>query len=155
MRCSYVHHLLCLRIWHMHTLFHHDPHKAKRARGRQNGCGKKGCGGDTFYQIPGSISARGFRTKIFFSSRFANPQTLRRRGELAIDIFSVTWFVISCASWLPILPIPEIPYVTDRNFWVTSGIWNAVWWGFAHPMINNHRKKLKAQREQNQIEDAS
>ena len=77
------------------------------------------------------------------------------RHERAIDILSVAWFVISCASWLPILPIPEIPYVTDRNFWVTSGIWNAVWWGFAHPMINNHRKKLKAQREQNQIEDAS
>lgn len=73
------------------------------------------------------------------------------RHERAIDIFSVVWFVISCASWMPFFPIPEIPYVTDRNFWVSSGVWNVFWWGFAHPIISNHREKLDAATKADQL----
>jgi len=71
---------------------------------------------------------------------------LADRHERAIDVLSVAWFIISCATWMPFLPIPEIPYVTDRNFWVSSAIWNTLWWGFAHPVIDNHRKKMEADK---------
>ena len=73
------------------------------------------------------------------------------RHERIIDVLSTAWFVISCASWMPFLPIPEIPYVTDKNFWVASGIWNVAWWGFAHPIINSHREKM-AKLEQGEAE---
>jgi hypothetical protein len=77
------------------------------------------------------------------------------RNERAIDVASVAWLGISAATWMPFLPIPEIPYVTDQNFWISSAVWNVAWWGFAHPMLENHRKKLEAEQEQAQAGDDS
>ena len=65
------------------------------------------------------------------------------RHERAVTIASTAWFVISCASWIPQIPIPEIPYLTDRNSWMVSGPWNAVWWGFVHPALDTKRKQLQ------------
>lgn len=64
------------------------------------------------------------------------------RHERAIALLSGIWFVISCASWIPQVPVPEVPYVTDRDSWMLSGAWNAVWWGFAHPALDKRRKQL-------------
>jgi len=69
------------------------------------------------------------------------------RHERPITIAGGIWFAISCASWIPFLPIPDIPYVTDRNSWMLSGAWNALWWGFAHPMLEKRRAELTAQEE--------
>ena len=66
------------------------------------------------------------------------------RYEREIAIIAGAWFVISCASWIPWIPIPEVPYVTDRNSWMLSGGWNAVWWGFVHPMLEKRREELHA-----------
>lgn len=64
------------------------------------------------------------------------------RHERTITIIAGAWFVISCASWIPFLPIPKIPYLTDNNSWMLSGAWNAIWWGGVHPLLENHRKRL-------------
>ena len=64
------------------------------------------------------------------------------RHRRAISIVSAIWFAFSCATWIPFLPIPEIPYVTDRNFWMLSGAWNAIWWGFAQPAMERRRKQI-------------
>ena len=65
------------------------------------------------------------------------------RYEREIILISGAWFVISCASWIPFLPIPKIPYVTDTNSWMLSGAWNGIWWGFAHPALEKRRDELK------------
>ena len=64
------------------------------------------------------------------------------RYERPIAIIGGAWFVISCASYMPFVLVPEIPYVTDRNSWVLSGAWNAGWWGFVHPMLERHRAEM-------------
>ena len=64
------------------------------------------------------------------------------RNQRTIDILSGAWLVFSLASWIPFIPIPEIPYVTDDNFWIASTVWNVVWWSFAHPQISAHRSKM-------------
>ena len=64
------------------------------------------------------------------------------RHERVIIVASGIWFVISCASWIPQLPVPEIPYLTDRNSWVFSGAWNAIWWGMMHPLLEKRREAL-------------
>ncbi len=68
-----------------------------------------------------------------------------QRYERAIAIIGGAWFVISCASWIPLLPVPEIPYLTDRNSWMFSGAWNGVWWGLVHPLLDKRRKQLTSQ----------
>jgi len=66
------------------------------------------------------------------------------KHDRALAIASGAWFVLSCAVWIPQLPIPEIPYVTDRNSWMLSGPWNALWWGFAYPALEKKRKEIEA-----------
>ena len=66
------------------------------------------------------------------------------RYEKPITWAGGAWFAISCASWIPWMPIPDIPYVTDSNSWVLSGAWNAIWWGFVHPALDKHRAKMQA-----------
>ena len=75
------------------------------------------------------------------------------RHERAIDVASVIWLGISAATWMPFLPIPDIPYITDEYFWVSSAVWNAGWWGFALPMLEGHRKKLESQGTSEQESD--
>ena len=69
------------------------------------------------------------------------------RHQRIITIVSGIWLVISTATWMPFWPLPDIPYVTDRNFWVSSAIWNTVWWGMANPALYAHRKKMDKKRE--------
>ena len=64
------------------------------------------------------------------------------RYERPIAIAGGAWFVISCASWIPWIPIPSIPYLTDSNSWVFSGAWNAVWWGLVHPVLEKRRETM-------------
>ena len=72
------------------------------------------------------------------------------RHERPIAIAAGIWFAISCASWIPQLPVPEIPYLTDRNSWMLSGAWNAVWWGGVHPLLEKRREELgKATQSEN------
>ena len=63
--------------------------------------------------------------------------------ERPIAIASGLWFAISCASYIPFMMIPKIPYLTDSNSWMTSGAWNAVWWGFVHPMLEKRREEMR------------
>ena len=67
------------------------------------------------------------------AARFADEH------EREITIVSGIWFAISCASYIPFIPIPDVPYITDKNAWMFSGGWNAVWWGFIHPAIDKRR----------------
>ena len=77
------------------------------------------------------------------------------RHARTINVISIAWFIISCASWIPFMGIPEIPYITDRNFWISSAVWNFAWWGFAFPIITEHRKKMKAAAKQDALADES
>lgn len=72
------------------------------------------------------------------------------RHERTITILGGAWFVISCASWIPQLGVPEVPYLTDRNSWMFSGAWNGIWWGAVHPALEKHREKLEAADKQPQ-----
>ena len=67
--------------------------------------------------------------------------------EREIAIASGAWFCISCASWVPFLPIPSIPYLTDSNSWVFSGAWNAIWWGLVHPALEKRREEMRQETE--------
>ena len=64
------------------------------------------------------------------------------RHEKPIAWAGAIWLGISTASWIPWMPIPDIPYVTDTNSWVLSGAWNTIWWGFVHPALEKHRGKM-------------
>lgn len=66
------------------------------------------------------------------------------RYERPIAVLGGIWFVISCASVIHFVPIPEVPYLTDDRSWVLSGAWNGIWWGFVHPLLERHREKLQA-----------
>jgi len=67
--------------------------------------------------------------------------------EREITIASGAWFCISCASWVPFMMIPQIPYITDTDSWMLSGAWNTLWWGFAHPMVEKRREEMRAEAE--------
>jgi len=74
------------------------------------------------------------------------------RCKKPISWAGAVWLFISAASWVPWMPIPEIPYVTDSNSWVLSGAWNAIWWGLAYPALDKHRAKLEAEHTKNSSE---
>lgn len=67
------------------------------------------------------------------------------RHERTIAVLGGIWFVISCASWIPFIPIPRVPYLTDEYSWVFSAAWNGLWWGFAHPLLEKHRAAMDDQ----------
>ncbi len=64
-----------------------------------------------------------------------------------IAILGSVWLFISCASYIDFLMIPAIPYLTDDRSWMFAAAWNTVWWSAAYPVLDNHRKKLRAQNE--------
>ena len=70
------------------------------------------------------------------------------RHERPIVILGWVWLGISTLAWMPWAPIPEIPYVTDRHSWVLSGAYNMLWWGFAHPALEQKREEMRAARQQ-------
>ena len=73
------------------------------------------------------------------------------RHERPITIAAGVWFAISCASWIPWMPIPDIPYLTDSKSWMLSGAWNAGWWGFVHPMLEKRREEMRAAEQPQRI----
>ena len=66
------------------------------------------------------------------------------RHERRIAIAGAVWLAISCASWIPQIPIPDLPYITNKNSWMLSGGWNSVWWGFVHPALEKRRQEMRA-----------
>ena len=66
------------------------------------------------------------------------------RYEKPLSYIALAWFVVSCAATARFLPVPEIPYVTDRNSWMVAGPWNAIWWGFLRPAILKRKAALVA-----------
>lgn len=64
------------------------------------------------------------------------------RHERIFTIAGAVWLAISCASWARFIDLPDIPFVTDRNAWMFSGAYNAVWWGVVHPQIDQRRKAI-------------
>ncbi|BDI60044.1 hypothetical protein [Qipengyuania nanhaisediminis] len=75
------------------------------------------------------------------------------RHERLIAGIGWAWLGIASLSWIPQVPIPEVPYITDRNSWVLAGAWNFGWWGFVHPALGKRRKQLEAEAEQEREED--
>lgn len=64
------------------------------------------------------------------------------RHERALTIAGAIWFAISCASQARFVELPRIPFLTDRYaFWLAGG-WNAIWWGFLHPQIEQRKASL-------------
>lgn len=72
---------------------------------------------------------------IDFGDRYRKP----------IDIAGGAWLAFTSAAYIPFLPIPTIPYVTDSNSWMLAAIWNGGWWGFAHPALQRRREAREAE----------
>ncbi|MEM9311851.1 MAG: hypothetical protein AAGA34_10425 [Pseudomonadota bacterium] len=72
---------------------------------------------------------------------------LGEKYERPIALAGGVWLFISCASWIPFIPIPKIPYLTDSQSWVFAGAWNAVWWGLVYPLIDQRRKEMAAEAD--------
>ncbi|WP_284124185.1 hypothetical protein [Parerythrobacter aestuarii] len=64
------------------------------------------------------------------------------RHEKLLSALAIGWFVLTCAAYARFIPVPDIPYVTDRNSWMLSGPWNAIWWGFLRPAILRRKDAL-------------
>jgi hypothetical protein len=69
------------------------------------------------------------------------------RHRKAIDIAGGVWLAFTSAAYIPFLPIPTIPYVTDSNSWMLAAIWNGGWWGFAHPALQRRRVAREAEAD--------
>lgn len=61
------------------------------------------------------------------------------RHERVLGIAGAIWFALGCASYARFIDLPRIPFVTDRYAFWLSGAWNAVWWGFLHPRIEQRK----------------
>lgn len=66
------------------------------------------------------------------------------RHEKKIAIISGVWLAISIAAWIPQIPIPDVPYITGRDSWLSSAAWNVVWWSFAYPALAKRRAEMQA-----------
>lgn len=61
------------------------------------------------------------------------------RHQRALAIIGALWFALGCASAAGFVDLPRIPFVTDRFGWVCAAVWNALWWGVAHPALERRR----------------
>ena len=64
------------------------------------------------------------------------------RHETALSVAAGLWFAISCAAMARFIDLPEIPFVTDRNAWIFSGAYNALWWAAARPALERRKAAL-------------
>ncbi|MEP3422309.1 MAG: hypothetical protein ABJN35_11285 [Erythrobacter sp.] len=71
------------------------------------------------------------------------------RHERRIALVGAIWFVISIAAWMPQIPIPKVPYITDRDSWIASAVWNTAWWAILHPMLDRRRTEMRAAQSDN------
>ncbi len=66
------------------------------------------------------------------------------RHERIISIVLGVWFAASCAVTARFIRLPDIPGIDEGTIFMwSSGLFNAVWWGFARPAM----LKRKAARE--------
>ena len=66
------------------------------------------------------------------------------RYEKPLTYIGIAWFALSCAAMARFIPLPDIPYITDRNAWMFSGPWNALWWGFLRPQTLKRKEALQS-----------
>lgn len=63
------------------------------------------------------------------------------RHERVLAIIGALWFALGCASAAGFVDLPQIPFVTDTFGWLCAAVWNALWWGAAHPALERRRAK--------------
>ena len=81
------------------------------------------------------------------SAIFDRAASIADRHERLFTIGGAIWLALSCAAYARFIDLPEIPFVTDRNAWMFSGAYNAIWWGFIHPQIDKRRAGASDERD--------
>jgi hypothetical protein len=54
---------------------------------------------------------------------------------------------LSCASYAGFIKLPKFEILSGPAAMIASVIYNAVWWGFVYPNIDENRKLRAAERE--------
>ncbi len=67
-----------------------------------------------------------------------------------VSVLSVAWMGLTCAIQARFISLPDIPFLTDKAaMWLSIGF-NAVWWGFLVPRIDERRKTRASGQEAGQ-----
>jgi hypothetical protein len=62
------------------------------------------------------------------------------RYRRSLSAVSLIWFVLTSANYAGFISLPRIPLLTGLFAMITSGLWNALWWGAIIPWAETHRK---------------
>jgi hypothetical protein len=62
----------------------------------------------------------------------------------AISILAAIWFWLSIAIYAGFVRLPQLPWLSDRALFWAGLAFNAAWWGFLRPAIEQRRKAVRA-----------
>jgi hypothetical protein len=57
-------------------------------------------------------------------------------------------FALSCASYAGFIHLPKFQFLTGLPALIFSVVYNAVWWGFVYPRVDENRKRRAVEREE-------
>jgi hypothetical protein len=58
----------------------------------------------------------------------------------AISILAAIWFWLSIAIYAGFVRLPQLPWLSDRALFWAGLAFNAAWWGFLRPAMEQRRK---------------
>ncbi|SMF75593.1 hypothetical protein [Allosphingosinicella indica] len=64
------------------------------------------------------------------------------RHQRVISFLGITWMVVSWAAYSRFISLPQIELLTGMPAIIASSVFNAVWWGFLNPRIEQRRKMI-------------
>lgn len=62
----------------------------------------------------------------------------------AVSIAAAIWFWFGIAIYARFIRLPDWPWLSEQALFWTAMVFNAVWWGFLRPAIEQRRKERAA-----------
>lgn len=64
-----------------------------------------------------------------------------------ISIVAVIWFWVGIALQARFISLPELPWLSERAVFWAGVIFNAAWWSWLRPVIEQRRQTRVSERE--------
>lgn len=65
---------------------------------------------------------------------------LAERHQRLASLIGAVWFALGCAVYAEFIVLPDLPMLTDEVVLYSGAAYNALWFGFARPAVERHRK---------------
>ena len=62
------------------------------------------------------------------------------RHERLFGIAGAAFLALSTAIYARFIELPRFDWLSERALMIASMVYNAIWWGFAYPRIEQRRK---------------